>query len=1807
MKNKKPSILVAALSISFILTSQSSYAQDMPVNTTEVEQVEKTAQGEQAQKDSTSSTKDEKNVDSKGNEEKSPNTGEVTEPDGSNKDQKAEPAPEKETIPSDKKSEEIHFTNEQKEKLRKAGFSEENIEKLEISARSEKIEAEKANKEFDLDAFIENAIKAQKPVGNEKESKPKNSEEEKLDISEKEEKTGVTAPNPGEVDAISSATYYNKANWENKIKDKSRWKVEDSQRLVRVSGSDPIGMNDVDYDGMFIDANGRYVIRLLYKEKSTIASGVWYRALFNFGDLDQFIDYDNSYVVGKDEKRYSLDKFDGGAGRILDTGRSVSPRTDNRTNLPINLVLKEGVDLNTLGSKNYIVQMRVTDTKGEKIYAYAPGKTSMDYSTYTKTTSVSLDDKVNNLFMKGGFQKNSENATYQEFFMSEFIANPENYSDKSNLGIIRTQYTGERSGGAKSPTVEGQPIAFTQAFDANLVNYLKADAQGNIAYVTVLTNARVESPYAHRFGIPKEKINYSKDGKLAYLVIAPSYFTKEGVNVVNVDTHDQYTMLNGIYITAIDYVVDKSKFENTFSQDKTRKLDYSMISGWTNPNKDGWTIFEKVYDNEYVVPEGESYLIDTTSVPEGKQIMIRIGDDQAIIRRGQGYYNGLSTGKGAIEKITEYAKGVYEFTLREGATLKAGQKLRVYMPYTSDHNEPVNFLEMHNGTKLDQGAATLKLQKDRNINMHLYTDLPRGATFKLKYTLKGQKDEKTLVFTKPKAGTFWQYNDSDKVITGIPNKSILSSGGNFWINTKVLEPGKDIIVEAYDENGNEIKDRKSWFKYVDIPKSGEKYTDLTWTDHSDKSSILSINKSLYTPYQVIFTNDYADGTNDFYKDPRAFTGTNEDFMKDTKEFVGYTKYEGGKIRTLYDGKDGRLYAKVEADSNEYDDKGNLVGGDKSKMITIPKSDIFDAQFEGENKEYKAYEYTVNLREMLLYHSNIKDKQSLTLLKDMKFITTASDGSSLPSDLYETRVRARVLFDANTGKFADGKDKEVKIAPDNVNFLDQEDYKANGFIGANVKAGTGDEFAEAPILEGKNFLGWVTEAGKTALGNKAVVTADEFNKLPKEQIFTNETPITKHLVVYAVYSDEVTVTFDANQGTFTDGKDTTNVKVEGGKVTKPADPTRDGFTFKGWAADNKDATEANVTDFTGITAPKTYYAVWDRTDKTPLTLKDPEKTVVKDITSLTEPEQEKVEAAVIKANPDLNLTPADVVVDDDGTVKVTKDGKTGKIAPEKTVEQEKVQNNFNPPKEPVKVVDKTKLTPEEKQAVKDAIKAANPDRNFTDDDITVNDDGSVNINQGGKVSSFTPDQTVVQKDTLLKLEDPVLTEVKDPKNLTQEERDAVKAAVIASNTGLNLSRDDITVDSKGNVTVKTSDGKTGEIPDEKTVKEKVYDLSKLNNPTITKVADDKLLVENEKQAVKDAIKAANKEFELTDDEITVEDNGRTTVTRGESSKTFEPRQTVKKDATLLDVKAPQKTEVVNINDLTEKEQEAVEAAIIEVNPGLKLTKEEVKINDDGSAEITRDGKTYILGQADNVVEKLKAPKLEALKDGGVLITPTDDRADKLEITIGDKSNPQSLTATRDNNGKWTLPEGTDPSIRISETTGEVYIRSDKLNNVKEVKAVSKDGDKASNEAKVNPKDTIAPSSPKVEANDDGRVTVTPPTDKDTKSVEVTYTDNDGNKKTVTATKGDDGKWSVPEGSDVTVDPNTGVITVPADKVKDGTEVSAKAKDEAGNASTAGTAKTPTTADQTDPTVPAKTPVANTADLTQEEKDAVKKKV
>ncbi|EEI82709.1 hypothetical protein, partial [Anaerococcus tetradius] len=95
-----------------------------------------------------------------------------------------------------------------------------------------------------------------------------------------------------------------------------------------------------------------------------------------------------------------------------------------------------------------------------------------------------------------------------------------------------------------------------------------------------------------------------------------------------------------------------------------------------------------------------------------------------------------------------------------------------------------------------------------------------------------------------------------------------------------------------------------------------------------------------------------------------------------------------------------------------------------------------------------------------------------------------------------------------------------------------------------------------------------------------------------------------------------------------------------------------------------------------------------------------------------------------------------------------------------------------------------------------------------------------------------------------------------------------------------------------------------------------------------------------------------------------------------------------------------------------------------------------------------------------------------------------------------------------------PEGSD--VKVDPDSGVITVPADKVADGTEVSAKAKDktGNESTEAGKATaktPADTTAPQAPTVTANKDGSVTVTPPTDADTKEVSVTYKDNDGNEK------------------------------------------------------------------------------------------------
>ena len=224
-------------------------------------------------------------------------------------------------------------------------------------------------------------------------------------------------------------------------------------------------------------------------------------------------------------------------------------------------------------------------------------------------------------------------------------------------------------------------------------------------------------------------------------------------------------------------------------------------------------------------------------------------------------------------------------------------------------------------------------------------------------------------------------------------------------------------------------------------------------------------------------------------------------------------------------------------------------------------------------------------------------------------------------------------------------------------------------------------------------------------------------------------------------------------------------------------------------------------------------------------------------------------------------------------------------------------------------------------------------------------------------------------------------------------------------------------------------------------------------------------------------------------------------------------------------------------------------------------------------------TYVIKGIDGTDETAPAaPEVKAENNGSVTVTPPADEDTKsvdVTYTPEGETEPKTVTVTKGEDGKWTLPEDAPEGITVDENTGKVTIPADKVADGTEVKATAKDdsnneSEEATATAGNNPTtpDTTAPGKPTVDAKEDGSVEITPPADDDTKSVDVTYTpEGEKEPKTVTATKGDDGKWTLPEDAPegITVDENTGKVTIPADKVADGTEVKAKAKDDSNNES------------------------------------------
>ena len=198
----------------------------------------------------------------------------------------------------------------------------------------------------------------------------------------------------------------------------------------------------------------------------------------------------------------------------------------------------------------------------------------------------------------------------------------------------------------------------------------------------------------------------------------------------------------------------------------------------------------------------------------------------------------------------------------------------------------------------------------------------------------------------------------------------------------------------------------------------------------------------------------------------------------------------------------------------------------------------------------------------------------------------------------------------------------------------------------------------------------------------------------------------------------------------------------------------------------------------------------------------------------------------------------------------------------------------------------------------------------------------------------------------------------------------------------------------------------------------------------------------------------------------------------------------------------------------------------------------------------------------------APSIVANENGTVTITPptrpnstTPQDIDTITLTYTPtgKATPETVTVTKSGNN-WTVNGKTTDKVSVTPA-GVVTISDPEVADGKEVTAkVSKRIDNNLTLESPIAKEIAKgakPQTPVATAKDNGEVTAKPQDPAKVDKITVSYIGEDNQPKTAVGKKDPKGNWTVDK-PEVQINPKTGEITIPENKVKDGTEVTVVTK-------------------------------------------------
>ena len=514
---------------------------------------------------------------------------------------------------------------------------------------------------------------------------------------------------------------------------------------------------------------------------------------------------------------------------------------------------------------------------------------------------------------------------------------------------------------------------------------------------------------------------------------------------------------------------------------------------------------------------------------------------------------------------------------------------------------------------------------------------------------------------------------------------------------------------------------------------------------------------------------------------------------------------------------------------------------------------------------------------------------------------------------------------------------------------------------------------------------------------------------------------------------------------------------------------------------------------------------------------------------------KAEVDKVKKEQEANIDKATTT---DGVAKATEDGKKAidkvhQTDLEKAKDKAKADLTEAAEEEKKEIDADNGLTKSEKEALKQKVdevkkaQEANIDKANTPEEVA-------SATTNGKQAIAGVHTPTDIKEYSKKLNNPKnKVKVTDTKHLTDEEKEKVKDAVVEANRG--LSKDDITVDDKGNVTT----------PKGFLLPEDVITQA-LNKPaTPVVVADPNHLTNEEKEKVKDAVAEANPG--LKKDDITVDDKGNVTTKNGD--------KLLAKDVVTPALKKPTTPVVVeNPASLTDKEKEDIKDAVAAENPGLN--KGDVTVNPDGSVTTSKgnlpkeDVVTTVLNKPNKLVEvenpsSLTVKEKEAVKEAVANANPG---LDKKDIKVDDQGN---VTTPK---GNLSAKDVVTSTLKKPTTPVEV-VNPAKLTDQEKAKVVE---EIIKNNPGLTDKDIKVDDQGNVETpkgNLPSEDVVTPALKKPTKPVEVKDPNNltdkekeDVKKAVIEANKDANGQPTL-NGDQITVN-NDGSVTTPKGNLQSG---------------------------------------------------------